>query len=161
MGCFPEHDLDDRQTGEARFVMNQAGDVFGRRITVHLEDPLTALPEHRQERVFTTEQHVMIEVFVDPRLNLALDFAEVDENATLIEGWAADRDDRAAIMTVQVAALAVVIEQTMSITEVNLADDAKTGLGMARQGDDPLSKTTGPVPRCTRSATTCKGAAIS
>src|SRR4051794_36494705 len=70
---LPQNDLDDRQTRMFRLVENEARDVLGRGVVVHDKHTFTPVAENRQERVGGREKHRVIEVFVDPALNLLLD----------------------------------------------------------------------------------------
>src|SRR4051794_8777324 len=73
---LPEHDLDDRQSGLDGPLIDEAGDILGGRVLVHDEDALAVLPEDGEDRVVAPQQHVVIEVVVDPALDLGLDLDE-------------------------------------------------------------------------------------
>lgn len=69
----------------------------------------------------------MIEVGIDPGLHNPFDFAEVDDHTKFVELFAFNGDDRDAVVAVQVATLAGVVEQPMAVTEVNFAGDSVHG----------------------------------
>ncbi len=120
---FPEHDLDHRQAGLSRVFVNQSCDVLGRRIDVHDEHPLTALDERRQQGIVATEQHVMIEILVDPGVDYPLDLSEIDQHAATVECLTLERDHCPAVVAVKVAALAIVVQEPMPVTELDFTCD--------------------------------------
>ena len=70
----------------------------------------------------------MIEVRVDPAADGFFDRREVDDHAERVEPASLQGDDRAAIVPVQMATLAVVIEKSMTIAKANLARDLEHGV---------------------------------
>ena len=122
---FPEHDFDDGQAGLAGVLVDEPGDVLGRRVAVHHEDALAVLQEHGQDRVVTAEQHVVIQVLVDPLLHGLLDVAEIDEHPSRVELRALESDDCTAVVPVQMTAFSVVVEQAVAVTKLDLARDSK------------------------------------
>ena len=64
---------------------DQAGDVLGRRVDLHHEDPLALGLEEGQDRVVVAEQHVVVQVLVDPALHGLLDVAEVDQHPPTVQ----------------------------------------------------------------------------
>ena len=66
VGCLPEATSTTGRPARGRLVEDQPGDVLGRRVDVHHEDRLALRLEDRQDRVVAAEQHVVVEVLVDP-----------------------------------------------------------------------------------------------
>ena len=66
--------------------------------------------EDGHDRVFAAEDHAMVEIVVDPGADRLFDVAEVEHHAAIIELGAFDRNDRPAIVAMQVAALAFVVQ---------------------------------------------------
>jgi hypothetical protein len=71
------------------------------------------------------EQHAMIQVLVNPRAHGAFDVSEIDEHATIVKMVAGDTDDRTAVMAMEMAALAIVVEKPMAVAKINFAGDMK------------------------------------
>ena len=109
MLCFPEQYLDDRQAGLPGVFIDQPCDVLGRRIAVHLENAFAAFSQQGQERIVTTQQHVVVKVILDPVLDLSLDLGEIDQHPAFIELGALHCDHRTARVSMQMTALALVI----------------------------------------------------
>src|ERR1051325_3073448 len=137
---FPESHFDDGKSLTQSEIENQLGDVFGRRVHVHQEDRFVLCFEMRQDGVVLVQDHAMIEVGVDPGADDALDGGEVDDHAERIEPIRLQGDDGAAVVPVQMPALAVVLQQAMAVAEADLARDLEhvwpperfTACGVAR-----------------------------
>jgi hypothetical protein len=65
------------------------------------------------------EDHLVIEVPVDPPLDHALDVAEVDDHVAVVERIGADLDLRDRVVAVRMLADAVVVEQAVPVAEVD------------------------------------------
>ena len=122
---FPEQDLDDRQARLPGVFIDQPRDVLGRRVAVHLEYALTTFSQQGQEWIVATQQHVMVKMIVDPVLDLPLDLGEIDQHAARIELRALQGDHGTAGVPMQMTALALVIQQAMTITKLDLARHSK------------------------------------
>jgi hypothetical protein len=106
---FPEHDFDHRKTTLPGVFKDQPGDILRCRIAVHHENTLSALTEHRQEGIVLAQQHVVIQVFVNPLLDRPLDIGEIDQHPPLIELRSLQGNHRTAIVTVEMTTLAVIV----------------------------------------------------
>src|SRR5271157_2934440 len=122
---LPEQNFDNWQTGVTGLLVDEPGDVLRRRVRLHHEDSLPALTEQRQQGIVAAEQHVVVQVLIDPALNLLLDLAEIDQYSPLIQLGALQGNQGPAVMTVEMAALALVVHQTVPVTEMDLAGDSK------------------------------------
>ena len=76
----------------------------------------------------------MIEVLVDPSADDTFDIRKIEHHAPFVERLRLDGDDRAAVMPVQITALAIVIEQPMAVAKVNFAGDAESHESKRVQG---------------------------
>jgi hypothetical protein len=122
---FPEQNLDDRQACLPGSLVNQPRDILSRRVAFHLEYALTAFAQQGQEWIVATQEHVVVKVFVDPKLNLPPDLGEIDQHPACIELRTLQGDHRTAGVTVQMTAFALVIQQAMTITKLDLARHSK------------------------------------
>jgi len=100
-------------------VENQAGDAFHGRIAVEDEHRLSEPLERSHQRIVVTEQHLVIELFVNPSFHEALDVAEVADHVAAIEVPRADFDLGYRIVPVGMLADAVVIEQAVAVAEID------------------------------------------
>ena len=92
-----------------------------------LEGPLVLATLMREARVF---RHVRLRVadqIAKVRLVVALDSA-VDDHAELVEFRPFEGDDGLAVVSMQVLALAIVVQQPMAIAEVDFTSDAMHGV---------------------------------
>ena len=63
----------------------------------------------------------MIEILVDPAADLALDLREIEHHAVRIEVGGFEREHGAAVVSVQVAALAGIVQQPMAVAKVEFS----------------------------------------
>ena len=63
----------------------------------------------------------MIQIFVDPAADDPLDVIEIEHHAVRVEPRGIERQNRPTVVPVQMAALALVIQQPMAVTEVDFA----------------------------------------
>ena len=71
------------------------------------------------------QDHPVIQLIVNPTVHHALDVTKVEHHAAVVERRRFERNDHAAVVPMQVLALAIVIEQAMAVTKVDLTSDAK------------------------------------
>src|SRR5262249_50833844 len=83
--------------------------------------------EQGQDGVVAVQQHAVVEVRVDPGADDAFDAREVHDHPQRVELAGFQRDDGAAVVAVQVAALAVVVEQAMAVTKTEFTRHAIHG----------------------------------
>ena len=70
------------------------------------------------------QEHRVIEVVINPPLHMLLDVAEIDQHAPVIQFVRFENDDGLAVVSVEVAALALVVEQAMAVAEVDFSGNA-------------------------------------
>ena len=92
--------------------------------------------ERRHERIVLTQDHLVIELAIDPPFDHALDVAEVDDHIALVEAIRPDLDLHGGVVPVRVFAHAVVIEQPVTVTEVDAFGNEihKSGCGIRDAG---------------------------
>ena len=88
-----------------------------RRIAVEEVDRLAERLERRDQRIVMPQQHLVIELLVDPALDDALDVAEVADHVAVVERAGADLDLGGGIVPVRMLADAVVVQQPMAVAE--------------------------------------------
>ena len=71
------------------------------------------------ERVVFAENHLVIELAVDPPFDDPLDVGKIADHVAVVERAAADFDLRNGVMAVRVLADAVVVEQPVAVAELN------------------------------------------
>ena len=69
------------------------------------------------------EKHLVIQLVVNPSLDNALDIAEVGHHVPTVERVGANLDFRDGIVPVRMLADAVVIEEAMSVAEIDALGD--------------------------------------
>ena len=52
----------------------------------------------------------MIEILINPRRDFFLDIREINQHSALVERFALENDDRFSVVSVQVPALAIVVQ---------------------------------------------------
>ena len=121
VGRLPQADLDDRESMLGRHFENPLGDVLRRRVGVHQIDRFAQFFEHFHGGVGAIEDHAMVEILVDPTADDLLDLREVQHHAVRVEPRGVEGDDRAAVVSMQMAALARVVQQAVPVTEIDFA----------------------------------------
>src|SRR5262249_50574474 len=124
---LPQLDLDHRKTLAGSEVKDQLGNVFGRWVNVQHKHRLALMAQQRQHRVVAVQQHLVVERLVDPRAHHGFHAGKVHDHAEVVKARRGERQDGATVVPVQVAALAVVIEQAVAVAEVDLARHAEHG----------------------------------
>lgn len=119
MRRFPKLRFDDGKAMFQRKLVNEFGEIFGRRIHIEQIERLVHLAQDFHSRIVAMQDHAVIEIVVDPASDDAFDIREVDHHAAIIELGRLDRDHGSPIVAVQILALAVVIEQSMPVTKIN------------------------------------------
>ena len=107
--------------------VDEFGDALRSRVHVEQVIGFLQLLKSRQNRVVFMQDHLVIEVVIDPRLHHPFDLAEIDDHAQRIELIALNSNDRRAIVPMQMPALATVIQQPMAVTEVDFASNSMHG----------------------------------
>src|SRR5437016_6750719 len=82
---LPQLHFDDGEALLGRDLEEQPGDVLGRRVDVHHVERLALLAEQGEYRVVLVQQHLVVEVLVDPAADGALEAAEIEDHAQRVE----------------------------------------------------------------------------
>ena len=107
---FPEEDFHDRQSGVACPVEDELGDVLGSGVCRHHEDAFAPLLEDGQDRVVLGKAAGCGRGSRRSSAGTSLDLPEIDEHPPIVKLWCFQGDHGEAVMTVKVAALAVVVD---------------------------------------------------
>ena len=116
---LPHGDAHHRQAVLLRLVEDQLRDALDGRVAVQQIHRLAELLKRYDERIVVPQQHLVIELAVDPRLDDPLDVAEIAHHVPVIERARADLDLGGCIVSVRVLADAVVVEQAVTVAEVD------------------------------------------
>ena len=87
------------------------------------EHRLAELLQRRDQRIVVAQQHLVIELAIDPALDDALDVAEVADHVAAVERAGAHFDFGDRVVAVRMLADAVVVEQPMAVTEIDALGD--------------------------------------
>src|SRR5262245_41252909 len=110
---LPDGDAHDRKAVLARDLVAQAADPLDSGTTADYVDRLAERLQRLHERIVVPEDHLVIELAVDPSLDDALDVAEVDDHVARVERVGANLDLGDGVVAVRMLADAVVVEQAM------------------------------------------------
>jgi hypothetical protein len=116
---FPDRDADDRHAGFAGLIEDQFGNAFHSGVAVNDENRFAKLFERGDKRIIVPQNHFVIQLAIDPPFDNTLDIAEVADHIAIIERAGPDLDFRDGVVAVRMFANAVVIEQTVAVTEVD------------------------------------------
>ena len=89
-------------------------------IARHDEHRLAQPLQRRDERVVFAQNHLVIELAVDPPLDNPLDVGKIADHVAAVERAAGDFDFGHRVVAVRMLADAVVIEQAVAVAELNL-----------------------------------------
>src|SRR6187431_425937 len=103
----------------ARFVENQLRDALRGGIAVEQVHRLAHLLQRSNERIVLPQDHLVIELLIDPALDDAFDVAEVSDHVAAVESGGPDMDLDNRVVPVRVLAHAVVIHQSMAVAELD------------------------------------------
>ena len=104
-------------------VKDEACDPFDCGVAVEHEDGLAQPLQRLQQRIIVTEDHLMVELAIDPRLDDPLDVAEITDHVTRIERATPNFDLGHGVVAVRVFTHTVVVEETMAVAEVDAFGD--------------------------------------
>src|SRR3990172_4510252 len=92
-------------------------------IAVEEKHRLAEVQKGRHQRIVLAQQHLVIELLVDPVLDHALDVAEVAHHIAAVELAGTHLDLGDCVVPVRVLADPVVVEQPMTVTEIDAFSD--------------------------------------
>ncbi len=111
-------------------VENQLGDPLHGGIAIEEIHRLAQLLQRRHERIVVPQQHLVIELGVDPSLHDSLDVAEIADHVAVVERAGAHFDLGRRVVTVRVLAHAVIVQQPVPVAEFDaLGDGIHWGIG--------------------------------
>ena len=91
------------------------------------EDRLAERLQRLHERIVVAQQHLVVELAVDPALDHPLDVAEVADHVAVVERAGAHLDFGHGVVAVRMLADAVVVEQAVAVAEVDTFRDGRHG----------------------------------
>src|SRR5262245_50112383 len=100
---LPELYLHDRKSLAHREVVNELCDVLGSGVYVHDEERLALLLEKRQSGVILVQEHLVIEMLVDPAAEDTFDLREIADHAENVQTRRRQRDHGTAVVPEQTA----------------------------------------------------------
>jgi hypothetical protein len=115
---LPHPHANHAETLVSGIVENQLRDLFDGRIAVDQEHRLLQILERLDERVVTPEDHLVVDLAIDPRLHDPVDIAEIADHVAAVEHVGPDLDFGHGVVPVRVLADSVVVEQAVAVAEV-------------------------------------------
>src|SRR5262249_42412747 len=116
---LPDGYADDGQSLFGGLVENQPGDAFDGRIAVEQKDRLPQFLQRGDERIVVPQQHLVIQLVIDPAFHEPLDVAEIAHHVAAVERPRAHFDLGDRVVAVRMLADAVVIEEPVPVAEVD------------------------------------------
>ena len=108
-----------------REVIDEPGNVLGCWVAINQVERLPQFLQRGHGWIVSMKDHAMIQGVVNPSTDNSLNVGKVDHHAPLIETIGGKRNHGPTIVTVEEAALSVVIQQTMSVTKIDLSCNSK------------------------------------
>ena len=108
------------RAGSGGVIVDDLRDMLDGGIRVYEEDGFPECLQGRHERVVTAQDHLVIDRLVDPALDDALDVAEVADHVAIVERSRPHFDLRDGVVAVRMLADAVVVEQAVTVAELDL-----------------------------------------
>lgn len=127
VGRFPQPRFHNRKAAGHREFVDQLGDILCGWIVFHQKQRFAKSLQHLNHRITLAKQHPVIEILVNPACNHAFEVRKIEDHPAIIERWRFERNDDSPVMPVQMFAFAIVIQQTMAVTKVDLTRNAKHG----------------------------------
>ncbi len=81
--------------------------------------------QHGHGRIVAVEYHAVVQIFVDPAADHRFDLVEIEHHSLIVQRRGLDRNNRPAVMSVQMPALALVVQQPMAVTKIDFSGNAK------------------------------------
>ena len=103
----------------SRPLEDQPGDALDRRVALEQVHRLAKRLERFDERIIAPQDHLVIELAIDPPFDDSLDVAEVHHHVAVVETVGADVDLDRRVVSVRVLAHAVIVEQPVAVTELD------------------------------------------
>src|SRR5436190_2485705 len=116
---FPDLDAHHRQALAGGVLEDQARDPFDGRVALEQVDRLAELLERLDQRIVLAQDHLVIELAVDPAFHDPLDVAEVADHVARVEAARAHLDLGHRVVAVRMLADAVVVEEAVAVAELD------------------------------------------
>ena len=104
-------------------IEDQLRNPFDGRVAIEKVDWLSQLLERSDQRIVVAQDHLVIQLSVNPAFDDALDVAEIAHHVPAVERTGSDLDLGDGVVTVRVLADPVIIEQPVAITEFDALGD--------------------------------------
>ena len=107
----------------AGHVEDELGDVLDSRVAVGLEDRFVQRFEGSDQGVVLPQDHLVIELAVDPRFHHLLDVRKIGHHIAAVKCLRLDLDLDDGVVAVGMLADPFVVEQAMAVAEINTLRD--------------------------------------
>jgi hypothetical protein len=104
-------------------IEDQPRDPLDGRIAIDDENRLAELLKRCHQRIIVSQDHLVIELPINPPLDDALDVAEIADHVAVVECAGAHLDLRRRVVSMRVLADTVVVEQPVTVAELDLLGD--------------------------------------
>lgn len=122
---FPELHFKHSKARLGSDLVNRFCEIFCRRVSVEQQHGLMMLPKDFDHGVFTVQNHVMVEILIDPMPDGLFDVTKIGEHSSMVEIRALNGDDSPPVMAVQEAALPIVVDEAMAVAERDFFGDSE------------------------------------
>ena len=123
-------------------VKDEARDPFDGWVTIDDEDRLAQLLQRLDQRIIVTEDHLVIELAIDPLLDDQFDVAEITDHVPRIERVGPNFDFGNGVVAMGMFACAIVVEETMAVAEIYALGDRIHGQLTDSPRNDQLDRGT-------------------
>ena len=82
------------------------------------------LVKQGNQGIFPVQEHLVIQFGVNPGLDYLVDVAEVHDHAPMVEMVADNLHFNSAVMAVEMATFALIVEQAMTVAEIDVFGDS-------------------------------------
>ncbi len=108
-------------------LVNETSNPLNGRVAIHEKHWLAKLTERFNKRVVASQNHLVIDLSVDPALHQMLDVTKITHHASLIESCRSDFHLGNGVVAMWMLAHSVIIEQAMPVTKTHTLDDGIHG----------------------------------
>ena len=107
-----------------RIVEDDLGDILGSGVGVHQVTGLPMLLKHGDQRILPMQEHLVIQLGIDPGLDHLVDVAEIHDHAPVVQMIADNFNFNFAVVAVEMTTLPLVVEQAMAVAEIDVLGDS-------------------------------------
>src|SRR2546428_4933797 len=109
-------------------LKNHTRDIFSGGIEIDGYVRLVAISQMRNDRIVLAEDHLVIQLRVNPGLDSGLDLLKIDDHPARVESFTLQLYFYTPIVTVKILTLSLVVQQAVPVTEVDdLGDRVSMG----------------------------------